>query len=78
MFGVRDMVLGAALLNARRAGRPDAVSRALWMGVACDAFDATAALRGRELSTWGRMLVGATGLTAAGLGVAAALSPRES
>jgi hypothetical protein len=78
MFGVRDVVLGMAVLSARRAGRGDAAARAMWMGVACDAFDATAALRGRELSRWGRMLVGVTGLSAAGLGASAALSSNGS
>jgi len=74
VMGVRDVMLGLAVLSARRNGQGEAASRALWMGAACDAFDAAAALRGRELSAWGRLLVGATGLTAAGLGVSAALS----
>ena len=77
VFGVRDVALGMAVLNARRAGRGDDVARALWMGAACDAFDATAALRRRELPAWGRVLVGATGLAAAGLGAAAALAPND-
>jgi hypothetical protein len=78
VFGVRDVALGVAVLDARRNGRPDAAARALWMGAACDAFDAAAALRGRELSAWGRLLVGTTGIIAAGLGASAALSESRS
>lgn len=74
VFGVRDVALGVAVLDARRNGSSAAASRALWMGAACDAFDATAALRGRDLSAWGRLLVGTTGLVSAGLGASAALS----
>jgi hypothetical protein len=74
VFGVRDVALGMAVLNARRSGDGAALSRALWTSVACDAFDAAAALRGRELSPWGRLLVGVTALSAVGLGAAAAVS----
>lgn len=77
VFGVRDVALGVAVLSARRRGRDDDLTRALWLSAACDAFDATAALRRRELSWWGRLLVGTSGLAAAGLGAAAALSPGE-
>ncbi len=77
LFGVRDAALGVAVLSARRRGRDDDVTRALWLSAACDAFDATAALRRRELSWWGRLLVGTTALAAAGLGVLAALTPGE-
>ncbi|HLI75006.1 MAG TPA: hypothetical protein VKU86_14090 [Acidimicrobiales bacterium] len=77
LFGVRDAALGVAVLSARRRGREDEVTRALWLSAACDAFDATAAFRRRELSWWGRLLVGTTALAAAGLGAAAALTPGE-
>ena len=77
-FGVRDVALGTAVLNARRAGRHDDAARALWVGAACDAFDAAAAWRTRGLSRLGRLLVAVTGLAAAGMGAAAALSPNES
>jgi hypothetical protein len=74
LFGVRDVALGIVQLRAQRDGRPDAQARALWLGAACDAWDAASALRRREIPALGRVLVGATGMTAAGIGAAAALS----
>ena len=75
IFGGRDLALGIVLLQALRDERPEAVRRALWLGAGCDAWDAAAALRGRELPVWGRLMVGATGLTFAGLGAMAASAP---
>ena len=77
IFGVRDLALGVVLLRALREERPEEVSRALWLGAGCDAWDATTALRGDDLSWWGRLVVGGMGLTFAGLGAAAAVAPPD-
>jgi hypothetical protein len=75
IFGGRDLALGLVLLQALRAERPDDVSRALWLGAGCDAWDAVAAVRGRDLPVWGRLMVGGLAATFAGLGAAAASAP---
>jgi hypothetical protein len=75
IFGGRDLALGLVLLQALRDEGSEAVTRALWLGVGCDAWDAAAALRGRELPLWGRLVVGTLGSTFAGLGAMAAAAP---
>jgi hypothetical protein len=75
IFGGRDLALGLVLLRALRAERPDDVTRALWLGAGCDAWDAVAAVRGRDLPVWGRIMVGGLATTFAGLGAAAASAP---
>jgi hypothetical protein len=76
IFGVRDLALGVVLLQALREGRPDAVTRALLLGAACDTWDAVAAVRNREIPIWSRVVVAVLGSTFAALGAAAALAPR--
>jgi hypothetical protein len=76
IFGGRDFALGVVLLQALREGRSDAVNRALLLGAGCDAWDAVAAVRSREIPIWSRIVVAVLGSTFAGLGVAAALAPR--
>jgi len=75
IFGSRDFALGVVLLQALRDDRPDSARRALLLGAGCDTWDAIAALRGRELSIWGRLVGAAMGSTFAALGVAAAVAP---
>ena len=75
IFGGRDLALGLVLLPALRAERPEDVTRARWLGAGCDAWDAVAAVRGRDLPVWGRIMVGGLATTFAGLGVAAASAP---
>ncbi len=75
IFGGRDLALGVVLLQALRDDRPEAVTGALLLGAGCDAWDAIAAVRGRELPIWGRLVVAALGSTFAALGVAAAFTP---
>jgi hypothetical protein len=77
IFGGRDLALGVVLLQALRDDRPEAVTGALLLGAGCDAWDAIAAVRGRELPIWGRLVVAALGSTLAALGVAAAFTPNE-
>lgn len=78
IFGGRDVALGLALLSALDQGKQDSVSRALWLGVACDSWDAISAIRGRgQLPRVGRWLVAATAIAGAGLGAVAAAGPRE-
>lgn len=75
IFGGRDLALGVVLLQALRDDRPEAVTGALLLGAGCDTWDAIAAVRGRELPIWGRLVVAAVGSTLAALGVAAAFTP---
>ena len=75
IFAVRDLALGLVLLRALHSERREDVSRALWLGAGCDAWDAVSALRSDGLKWWGRFVVGSMGLTFAGLGAAAALAP---
>jgi hypothetical protein len=75
LFGSRDFALGIVLLQALRDDRPESPRRALVLGAGCDAWDAVTALRSRELSIWGRVVVGALGSTFAALGLAAAIAP---
>ena len=75
IFGGRDLALGVVLLQALREERPEAVTRALLLGAGCDAWDAVAALRGRELPIWGRLVVATLGSTFAALGASAAFAP---
>ncbi len=75
IFGGRDVAIGLVQLRALRDGRPEVASRALWLGAGCDALDALAAVRGRDLPWWSRIVVGAMGSTWAVLGAAAALAP---
>jgi hypothetical protein len=74
-FGGRDLALGIMLLQALRDERPEAVTRALLLGAGCDAWDAVAALRSRELPIWSRVVVATLGSTFAVLGASAALGP---
>jgi len=78
MFGGRDLAVGVVLLRALRDGSPQAVNRALLLGAGCDAWDATAAWRGRDVPILVRLGVGATAAAAAAAGVAAALAPAPS
>ncbi len=75
IFGGRDLALGVVLLQALREDRPESVTSALLLGAGCDAWDAVAALRGRELPIWGRLVVAMLGSAFAALGVAAVLTP---
>ena len=75
IFGSRDFALGIVLLQALRDDRPESARRALLLGAGCDTWDAIAALRGRELSIWGRLVVALLGSTFAVLGIAAAVAP---
>jgi len=75
IFAVRDLALGLVLLRALHSERREDVSRALWLGAGCDAWDAASALRSDGLKWWGKFMVGSMGLTFAGLGAAAALAP---
>lgn len=75
VFGGRDLALGIVLLQALREDRPEAVTRALLLGAGCDAWDAIAALRSRELPIWSRLMVAGMGSTFAVLGASAALGP---
>lgn len=75
IFGGRDLALGVVLLQALAEDRPEAVNRALLLGAGCDAWDAIAAVRGRELSIWGRLVVAVLGSTFAALGLAAVFAP---
>ncbi len=75
IFGGRDLALGVVLLQALREERPEAVNRALLLGAGCDAWDAIAALRSRELPIWSRLVVATMGSTFAVLGASAAFAP---
>ncbi len=75
VFGGRDLALGLVLLRALREDRPESVTSALLLGAGCDAWDAVAALRARDLPIWGRIVVATLGSTFAALGAAAALTP---
>jgi hypothetical protein len=75
IFGGRDVALGIVLLQALREGRREKVNRALLLGAGCDAWDAVAAVRSRELPIWSRLVVAILGSTFAALGAAAALAP---
>jgi hypothetical protein len=75
LFGSRDLALGVVLLRALRDDRPEAVTQALLLGAACDAWDAIAALRSRELPIWSRFVVATLGSTFAALGASAAFAP---
>ena len=77
VFGGRDIALGLFLLDALRNDRRADAARALWLGAACDAWDATAAVRDRRLPRLGRAVVGATGATFAALGALAAVPPAD-
>jgi hypothetical protein len=77
VFGVRDLALGVVLLQALRDERRETATRALLLGAGCDAWDAVAATRGRELPVWSRLGVATLGSTFAGLGAAAAFAPVE-
>ena len=74
IFGGRDLALGIVLLQALREDRPEAVTRALLLGAGCDAWDAFAALRSRDLPIWSRFMVAMLGGTFAVLGVSAAFA----
>jgi hypothetical protein len=75
IFGSRDLALGVVLLQALRDDRPEAVTQALLLGAGCDAWDAIAAIRSRELPIWSRLVVATLGSTFAALGASAALAP---
>jgi len=75
LCGGRDLAIGLVQLRAVRLGDPDGRSRAMWMGAACDAWDATAAWRGRDLPWWNRAVVGMAAASAAAAGAAAAMAP---
>jgi hypothetical protein len=74
VFGGRDLALGIVLLQALREDRPEAVTRALLLGAGCDAWDAFAALRSRELPIWSRLMVAMLGGSFAVLGASAAFA----
>jgi hypothetical protein len=76
IFGGRDLAIGLLQLQAVRQDRPEVLSKALWLGAGCDAWDAVAAWRGGELPLWGRVVVAGLGSTTAAMGVAAAVVPR--
>jgi hypothetical protein len=72
IFGIRDLALGVVLLLAAQRG--DDVRPALWLGVACDVFDAKAAsVAEGGLTRGGRYLVTGAGLSSAAAGAALAL-----
>ncbi len=75
IFGGRDLALGVVLLQALRDERSESVTQALLLGAGCDAWDAVAAVRARDLPLWGRLVVAALGSTFAALGVTAAFAP---
>jgi hypothetical protein len=75
VFGSREMAVGLVLLRALREDQPEAVTRALVLGAGCDAWDAIAALRSRQLPMWSRLVVATLGSTFAALGAQAALAP---
>ena len=75
IFGGRDLALGIVLLRALREDRPESVTSALLLGAGCDAVDAVAAVRARDLPVWGRLVVAMLGSAFAALGVSAALTP---
>jgi|GEM_PF-6490972 len=75
IFGGRDLAIGLLQLQAVRQDRPEVLSKALWLGAGCDAWDAVAAWRGGELPLWSRAVVTTLGSTTAAMGVAAALAP---
>ena len=77
IFGSRDLALGVVLLQALRDDRPEAVTQALLLGAGCDAWDAIAALRSRELPIWSRLVVATLGSTFAALGASAAFAPPD-
>jgi hypothetical protein len=74
LFGGRDLALGMVLLQALREDRPEAVTRALLLGAGCDAWDAIAALRSRDLPIWSRLMVATLGGTFAALGASTAFA----
>ena len=74
IFGIRDLAVGVMLLQAAQRGED--MTRALWIGVACDVFDAKTAFLSRGgLTKWGRRLVMGAGLSYAAAGTAIALTP---
>jgi len=75
IFGGRDLALGVVLLQALGDDRREAAHRALLLGAGCDAWDAIAALRSRELPIWSRLVVATLGSTFAALGASAAFAP---
>jgi hypothetical protein len=75
IFGSRELALGVVLLQALRDDRPEAATQALLLGAGCDAWDAIAALRSRELPIWSRLMVATLGSTFAALGASAAFAP---
>ncbi|HLM96606.1 MAG TPA: DUF4267 domain-containing protein [Acidimicrobiales bacterium] len=75
IFGGRDLALGIVLLRALREDRPESVTSALLLGAGCDAWDAVAAVRARDLPIWGRIVVAMLGSAFAALGISAALTP---
>jgi hypothetical protein len=73
IFGIRDLAVGAALLYALEQDRD--VAPALWLGVACDAWDAKTAFMSRGgLTRSGRWLVVAAGSSYAATGAAQAIA----
>ena len=75
VFGGREAALGFVQLQALGDDRPEAATRALLSGAACDTWDVIAALRSRELPMWSRLVVVTLGSTFAALGAAAAFAP---
>jgi hypothetical protein len=73
IFGIRDLAVGAVLLFALRGDRD--VAPALWLGVACDAWDAKTAFASRGgLTRPGRWLVMTAGSSYAATGAAQAIA----
>ena len=72
IFGIRDLAVGAVLLHALQ--NDGDVTAALWLGVACDAWDAKTAFASRGALTGpGRWLVMAAGSSYAATGAAQAI-----
>lgn len=75
VFGGRDVALAVVLVSALAQGERAVVSKALWLGAACDLWDGTSAIIGRgQLPRAGRLLISVNALSWAGIGAAAAVS----
>jgi hypothetical protein len=78
VFGGRDVALAVVLFSALAQGERAAVSKALWLGAACDLWDVTSAIIGRgQLPRAGRLLISVNALSWAGIGAAAAVGSRQ-
>lgn len=78
VFGGRDVALAVVLFSTLAQGERTAVSKALWLGAACDLWDGTSAIIGRgQLPRAGRLLISVNALSWAGIGAAAAIGSRQ-